>query len=536
MKNRQLQKTFIVPYTYYTTKLDDRQDDVVCNYIMERFGLTGSPEMSCQFIGMEAVTIEETKLIARTFLVLGSMGTKLQTNNLWNNIYTITGRQINHIDLHEGNEDIKAIAVSIMLGNNRDFYYTVCLNDMNQPFFHQEDDWEGRFIQEITDCDIMKQEWIGVSFAPDEKLPKNFWSPQLATSKINISIVDNAVDYINTNGRRVIALMGTRSYNQIYAFTQWGIHYTAQAINNTMIISDSKKLLEQLNDKLLKNLNRSNTRYGLVWLTQYNLFINECPVIKIGRGPQTYTRLNIRACNVERIQGYQAPTYGRELVLLYQVSGKEDEFKKLILNIKNGSKEEWFVLPYSKDNENTLLEGLDELFAISRNTPTDYIRKNMEQYVIKYFHLSSGESDDVLQKWFNRCAQTTADENQKLLKTYETLQKNLLNEYENCKRFLDLYDFSKKKPVPAIKLIGATREHVNKKINFSITTSDIVNIGEIRLLRPEKIVEKEISWGIREKKKSRLYLGQKDLYQLYDIKTNTIRIDENELKGAKRND
>lgn len=534
MKERQLQKTFIVPYTYYTTNFDDRQDDVVCNDVMGRFGLVGMPEIDCRFVGMETVVIKETELIARSFLIVGSTGTRQQNDIFWNSIYTITGRAINHIDLREGNEDIKAVSVSVMMGNNTDFYYTTCLNDVGQRLSYQDDESDEWFIRKIANCDIMQQKWIGISFAPNEKLPKNFWSPQLATSKITISIVDNIIDYINNNGRRVITLMGTKSYNQIYAFTQWDIRYTAQATGDTLIISDSKKLLEQLNDKLLERL--STHKYGLVWLSQYTLFMNECPVMLIGRGSQNRSRLNIKACNIERIIGYQTPQFGREIVLLYQISEKEDKFKKILLDAKSGSKEERYVLPYSKDNENALLEGLDELFAISTDVPVDYIRRNLEQYVIKYFNLVNTEKGDVLQKWFNYCAQTTADENQKLLKTYENLQKNLLNEYENCKRFLELYDFSKKKPVPAIELIGDTRKHVDKKISFTITTKSVNNIGEIRLIKPEIIVDKEMRWAIREEKKGKLYMGSRDLSQFYNIKTNTIRIDENELKGVRYRD
>ncbi len=536
MKERQLQKTFVIPYIYYTTNFNDRQDDVVYNYIMERFGLVGMPEIDCQFVGMETVVIKEVELIARNFLIVGSTGTRQQNDNFWNTIYTITNRQINHIDLHGGNEDIKAVSVSIMMGSNRDFYYTTCLNDTGQQLFYQNDKSDEWFIRQITDCDIIKQQWIGISFAPNEKLPKNFWSPQFTTSKITISIVNNIIDYINDNGRKMIALMGTKSYNLIYAFTQWDIRYTAQAIGNTLIISDSKKLLEQLNDRLLENLSNHSTQYGLVWLNQYNLFMNECPIILVGTRSQNRPRLNIKTCNVERIIGYQTPQFGGEIVLLYQISEKEDKFKKIVLDAKNCSKENRFVLPYLKDNENALLEGLDELFEISENVPIDYIRRNLEQYVIKYFNLVNNEKGDVLQKWFNYCAQTTIDENQKLLKTYENLQKNLLNEYENCKRFLELYDFSKKKPVPAIELVGETKKHADKKINFTITTKSINNIGEIRLIKPETIINKEMRWVIQGEKKGKLYMGSRDLSQFYNIKTNTIRIDENELKGARYRD
>ena len=297
-----------------------------------------------------------------------------------------------------------------------------------------------------------------------------------------------------------------------------------------------KKLLEQLNDRLLENLSNHSTQYGLVWLNQYNLFMNECPIILVGTRSQNRPRLNIKTCNVERIIGYQTPQFGGEIVLLYQISEKEDKFKKIVLDAKNCSKENRFVLPYLKDNENALLEGLDELFEISENVPIDYIRRNLEQYVIKYFNLTNNEKGDVLQKWFNYCAQTTIDENQKLLKTYENLQKNLLNEYENCKRFLELYDFSKKKPVPAIELVGETKKHADKKINFTITTKSINNIGEIRLIKPETIINKEMRWVIQGEKKGKLYIGSRDLSQFYNIKTNTIRIDENELKGARYRD
>lgn len=201
-----------------------------------------------------------------------------------------------------------------------------------------------------------------------------------------------------------------------------------------------------------------------------------------------------------------------------------------------------FVVPVSHDGDCS--KGLEALAEIMDNL-YNYIElghgHNMDNTAagIKYKAALFGEDQaaepDTLSEWFKYCTRASRQNDNGIILAYEKMKLSLEKEYNDLKKYLDHYDFSKCLPVPVIRPDEKMIKNYYKSLHIE-PQNVIMNSVNNKKIDAFEEIKPIVTFMIINQSRGIIKNRQYDLSKFYNAKDNSITFDYNKMRGEVNRD
>lgn len=138
------------------------------------------------------------------------------------------------------------------------------------------------------------------------------------------------------------------------------------------------------------------------------------------------------------------------------------------------------------------------------------------------------DEDDVLSNWFKYCTQSSKNTDTKILMAYEKMKKDLEEEYKQLSVYINNYDFNKCMPVPRLEIDKKLKNNYYNSLHIEPENIIIKKINK-KNINPINEVRTIIKFI--DNSKNTYNIGSLPINRFYDIRTNTITLKYNKVKG-----
>ena len=399
---------------------------------------------------------------------------------------------------------------------------------------------------------------VGVSY--DKKELKNLYD---YPNKGYVAIYDNIVDSINES-EGLWAYSISLDYNHYFISTnlQGRINYKLNAFycQDKVIITDNHNGLKSIEESLVSSKNIFH-EYDIVVVNQYNVLLPGVSNYQLLNELKSYgskssrpLQLSINFINKDKILGMsnvQYLSYGRNSSLQCYLScaSKDTHLRQtlrrlsvcinLLINSAINTADiklkvdtahtRILYVPYEKDNNihNDTIHWFDEILG---SIQLDSVNSLFDKYLgFLTASMPNTDADDILMRWFGSCTADLNKERESIIKSYNNLKAQAIQEYSQIKIYLKYNDISKKLPIPSIKLSEGLKHGANKAIAFGHKTKQINNIG----INPIPTITDQdlyIDLLLRRSSDCNFVVGSYPITKLFDKSKNCINIDDKELR------
>jgi len=346
---------------------------------------------------------------------------------------------------------------------------------------------------------------------------------------INTLQIDQYDNYYGT-----FRLYGTRAISSgaILLKSLYSLRIKAKYVKLMLVLTDSEKLLQEVYPTLeyLGNIGIKE-----MCLTQYD---NMCGISDT-LGYNHIKTISLRFVNKNGLRTQGCNFAIRNCTVsgtVYYKQGKGQKTRPI--NIQFGTQDSWLntfgmgriVLPVNGfENKTPVLQLLEKIFDYLQNREGDW-RELANEYVnlFKPDGLNSLETDDILQAWFKSRTRNSKRIDASLTDAYLKMKYKLEKEYAQLKIYVDNFDFSKCKSIPKIKLDKECLKKYYKNYNIELKKETAKSISG-KAIEPITTLTPSIKSYIFKGRYTDV--GELPLYHFYDVKTNTIYLKHNKVKG-----
>lgn len=202
------------------------------------------------------------------------------------------------------------------------------------------------------------------------------------------------------------------------------------------------------------------------------------------------------------------------------------------LTIRNSSFVGSLIVPVD-NKENIVSQSMDSIIDMLDTTfkaSHGYDHLKMEPF-LTYKNLlfpTAEKEDDILSQWFAYCTKATKNTDDNIVKAYQNMKENLIQEYNVLSTYMKQYDFSKCLPIPTIQMDKKLKENYYKSLHIEPKTDIIKSIKNQRI-NPIKETKVMINFMVSER--GNIRVQALDLMDYYNTTMNNIMLSYIKLKG-----
>lgn len=318
---------------------------------------------------------------------------------------------------------------------------------------------------------------------------------------ITITLNDNYKDAFNDSKNKWIKINNVyEKRDEIRRFRN-GLKLNAHFLLDSLILVDSNKSYNDIKDSLKDYIKIKP--FSIIYINQLNLTSSMIEAPSYFKIPFGMSRndvnclypsnaLTIYLPNIDKISNFKLSSdydfitenYNKYYSFAYEM--KYDKKVKLYMIMTEPNKlsnlnYETIILPYKK-NDNIHIKSLEALVNLYKEDDESK-QSILKQQILSYIPQDEVDykNKDILDIWFKQNIKNAKTDKEKLIKSYITLKRNLLKEYDNAKTYLDNINMKNKLPIPNIKTDKKGMKIINNKFKLISSKGSLDFINDKKL-------------------------------------------------------
>lgn len=187
------------------------------------------------------------------------------------------------------------------------------------------------------------------------------------------------------------------------------------------------------------------------------------------------------------------------------------------------------VIPVDNDNDAIQKKALDIIVSCIENNKRGSSVVDLIQEYKNCFGEVNTKKDDILSEWFEYCTKSIQNTDDRIIKAYLTMKKNLEKEYKEIGSYLNCYDFSRCSAIPKVSMDKKLKQNYYKTLHVEPKSIIIKSINN-KKINPITDIQPTIKVMMTDRRKGYMACDF-PLSKFIDTQANLLDLSYIKLKG-----